>query len=511
MLVHDFLTVAARRWPEKVALVCGGQRHTFGDVEAMSNRLANAMRAHGVSRGDRVAIYLPNCVEAVAGIFAVLKAGAIFVMVNPTTKREKLEFILNDSGAVAVLGDAALVMAGANPVGHPDFPTLKFALLREKPGASVPPMAGVSTFAVAQSEFPATPPNNRNIDLDLACLIYTSGSTGEPKGVMCDHSNVVFVTDSIVEYLRHTPDDVVLSVLPLSFSYGLYQWMASVRSGATLVLEDSFTFPAAVLKRMATERVTGFAGVPTVYAILLGIDLKSFDLASLRYLTNAAAALPVEHVRRLREKFPMVELFLMHGLTEVARTVYLPPAEVDRRPASVGRAIPGTEVWLEDDDGRRVQTGETGELVVRGRHVMRGYWNNPEATRERFRPGPIPGERLCYSGDLFRMDEDGCFYFVSRQDDIIKCRGEKVAPREVENVIFGIEGVTEVAVVGVPDPLLGQAIKAFVVAPGRELTPAQVLAHCKAHLEDLMVPKLVEFRPELPKTPSGKIRKIDLR
>jgi len=311
--------------------------------------------------------------------------------------------------------------------------------------------------------------------------------------------------------LRNSDTDIVLSVLPLSFSYGLYQLMAAVRSGATLVLEDSFTFPAAVLRRMSAERVTGFAGVPTLYAILLGMDLKAFDLSSLRYITNAAAALPVEHVRRLREQFPHVDLYLMHGLTEVARTVYLSPEEVDRRPSSVGRAIPGTEVWIEDEEGRRVGPGEVGELVVRGRHVMRGYWNDPEATKERFRPGPIPGERLCYSGDLFRADEEGFLHFVSRRDDIIKCRGEKVSPREVENVIYGIEGVTEAAVIGIPDPLLGQAIKAFVVAPDKELTAAKVMAHCKAHLEDLMVPKQVEFRAELPKTPSGKIRKVELR
>jgi len=300
-------------------------------------------------------------------------------------------------------------------------------------------------------------------------------------------------------------------VLPLSYSYGLYQLMASVAAGATLVFENSFVFPGALLKRFETEGVTGFAGVPTVYAILLGLDLSTFDLSRLRYLTNAAAALPVEHVRRLRERLPHARLFLMHGLTEVARTVFLPPEQVDAKPASVGKAMPGTEVWLEDEQRGRVGPGATGEMVVRGPHVMRGYWNDPKATAERFRSGPLPGERICYSGDLFRTDDDGCFYFVARKDDIIKCRGEKVAPREVENVIYGIEGVTEVAVVGVPDPVFGQAIKAFVVAPGQSLTAAQVMAHCKAHLEDIMVPKHVEFRSELPKTSSGKIRKVELR
>lgn len=508
-LVGDFLERSAARWPNKLALVADEQRFTYAELDERANRLAQALIAQGVQRGDRVVLWSPNCTELVVAIFAVLKVGAVFVVLHETTKPDRVAYVVGDCAAVAVAATAtrlAALRALPAAAGQP-----RFGVVLPAAGAPAALPQGDLDYAAAQATSAVGRPAQRAIDRDLACLIYTSGSTGEPKGVMCDHGNVVFVTQSIVQYLRNSSDDIVLSVLPLSFSYGLYQLMASVCSGATLVLEDSFTFPAVVLKRMAAERVTGFAGVPTVYAILLGIDLKSFDLSSLRYMTNAAAALPVEHVRRLREKFPAVQLYLMHGLTEVARTVYLPPEEVDRRPASVGRAIPGTEVWLEDDDGRRVPPGEIGELVVRGRHVMRGYWNNPEATRERFRPGPVPGERLCYSGDLFRSDEEGYLCFVSRKDDIIKCRGEKVAPREVENVIYGIEGVTEVAVVGIPDPLQGQAIKAFVVAPGCELTPAQVLAHCKAHLEDLMVPKQVEFRAELPKTPSGKIRKVDLR
>jgi len=231
----------------------------------------------------------------------------------------------------------------------------------------------------------------------------------------------------------------------------------------------------------------------------------------LRYLTNAAAGLPVEHVKRLRQTFPKADLYLMHGLTEVARTMYLPPEQTDCRPGSSGIAIPGTELWVEDENGQRLGPGEIGELVVRGRNVMRGYWNAPDMTAQRFRSGPNAGERVCYSGDLFRTDDEGYFYFVSRKDDIIKSRGEKVAPREVENVLYAITGVLEAAVVGIPDPMLGQAVKAFVVAPGLSLTESDVISHCKSRLEEFMVPRAVEFRSELPKTPSGKIRKVDLR
>jgi acyl-CoA synthetase (AMP-forming)/AMP-acid ligase II len=282
------------------------------------------------------------------------------------------------------------------------------------------------------------------------------------------------------------------------------------RFGGTLVLENSFAFPAEILRLIGREHVTGFPGVPTMFAVLLQMDLSEFDLSSLRYITNTAAALPPSHIEELRAKLPGARLFSMYGLTETKRTLYLPPEELERRPGSVGIAIPGTEVWLEDEDGCRLPPGKIGELVVRGRHVMRGYWAAPEATAERFPPGPLPGERLCRTGDLFRTDAGGYFYFVGRKDDILKCRGEKVAPKEIENVLYSLKGVVEAAVVGVPDPILGQAIKALVVVQDREITEASVRTWCQAHLEDFMVPKYIELRERLPHTSSGKIAKKEL-
>ena len=511
MLVQDILQHCIADRPNKVALVCGDQRFTYARLDQMANRLAQALRADGVRRGDRVGIYLNNSVEAVVAIFAVLKAAGVFVVVNRPTKADKLLYILNNCQATAVVADTRALAQGLGDRLLGEVPSLRSMVVC---GAGVPRLGnddprcrGFDSIQAACSDEPLRP---ENIDLDLACLIYTSGTTGEPKGVMCDHSNVVFVTNAIVEYLKHTERDVILSVLPLAFSYGLYQALATFFVGGTLVLEESFAFPDLILERMAQKRATGFAGVPTIYSMLLGMDLGRLDLSALRYLTNAAAGLPVEHVKRLRETFPKVELYLMHGLTEVARTMYLPPDQTDLRPASSGIAMPGTELWVEDEQGQRLGPGEVGELVVRGRHVMRGYWMAPELTAQRFRPGSLPGERICYSGDLFRTDEEGFFYFVSRKDDIIKCRGEKVAPREIENVLYTIPGVQDAAVIGIPDPVLGQAIKAFIVAPGAELTEAEVISHCKARLEDFMVPRQVEFRAELPKAGAGKIRRKDL-
>ncbi len=511
MLVQDFLERSARRFPDRVALVCADTRLTYAEMDRAADQVAHMLQNLGVARGDRVALYLPNSVEAVIGIFAVLKAGGVFVVINRATKTDKVAAILNNCLAKVLLADARAIDQGVGESLRQKVGSLQDFVVAGTPRADFAAMARCHPFPVKGGDRQFTPPRNGVIDLDLACLIYTSGTTGEAKGVMCDHSNVVFVTQAIVESLHNTADDIVLSVLPLAFSYGLYQLLATVCTGGRLILEESFTFPSVILEKMAREQVTGFAGVPTMYSILLAMDLRGIELPRLRYLTNAAAGLPVEHVRRLRQLFPEVELYLMHGLTEVARTMRLPPNQVDLRPGASGCAIPGTELWIEDERGRRLGPGEVGELVVRGRHVMRGYWGDPRLTAERFRSGPLPGERLCYSGDLFRTDADGFFYYVGRKDDIIKCRGEKVAPREVENVLYSLAGVQEASVVGIPDPLLGQAVKAFIVATDSRLTKAAVIAHCKSRLEDFMVPQQVEFRSELPKTDNGKIRKLDLR
>jgi len=354
---------------------------------------------------------------------------------------------------------------------------------------------------------------NANIDVDLASIIYTSGSTGDPKGVMLTHLNMISAATSIITYLENVPEDVVINVLPLSFDYGLYQVLMTFKFGGTLVLEKSFVFPYEIVKRMAEEKVTGFPGVPTVFAILLQMkDLKKYDLRSLRYITNTAAALPVTHIRQIRETFPQARLYSMYGLTECKRVSYLPPEELDRRPDSVGRGMPNEEVWLVDDRGNRLGPGATGELTVRGSNIMKGYWGDPEATDRVLRPGPLPGEKVLRTGDLFRMDEEGFLYFVGRRDDMIKTRGERVSPKEVENALYAAAGVAEAAVLPVPDDLLGSAIKAYIVPKeGASLTDRQLLLHCKKMLEEFAIPKYFEFRDTLPKNASGKIDKLSLK
>ena len=351
------------------------------------------------------------------------------------------------------------------------------------------------------------PPTQPGIDLDLAMLIYTSGSTGRPKGVMMTHQNVVAAAHSITSYLENTADDVILSALPISFDYGLYQVLMVAEVGATLVLEKSFAYPQLIFEKMLGERVTGLPIVPMMAAILLQQkQLGREAFAHLRYITSTAAALPPAHIARLQELFPRVKLYSMYGLAECKRCTFMPPDELRGRPDSVGIPIPNTEAYVLDRNGGRAAPGVVGELVVRGAHVMKGYWENPAATARVLRDGPHPWEKVLHTGDLFRADADGYLYFVARKDDIIKSRGEKVSPKEVENVLYALAGVREAAVVGVPDPMLGMAVKAIlVVAPDARLAADDVIRHCKRHLEDFMVPKLVEFHAELPKTESGKI------
>jgi long-chain acyl-CoA synthetase len=503
MRVEQFLEQAACLFPHKVALVAGETRVTYAELNRRANRLAHTLRERGVERGDRVVLFLPNSVDTVVGLFGALKAGAVFCPVHPTTKADKLAYMLNNCGAKAVMTETRLQSVAGKAMA--EAPTVWALLVTETEAG----------FRAADARGPEAEaaPRHGGIDIDLAMLIYTSGSTGFPKGVMMTHQNVEAAATSITTYLENTSDDIILSVLPLSFDYGLYQVLMGIKIGGTVILENSFAFPYVILRKMNEERVTGFPLVPTMAAILLQMkDLQPGGLPHLRYITNTAAALPPAHIERLQELFPATRIFSMYGLTECKRCTYLPPAELKNRPGSVGIAIPNTEVAVVDDAGEKVGPGVVGELVVRGAHVMKGYWENPVETAERLKPGPFPWESVLHTGDLFRMDEEGFLYFVGRKDDIIKTRGEKVSPKEVENVLYGLEGVKEAAVVGAPDPILGLAIKAVVVpVEGVVLTEKQVLTHCTANLEDIMVPKHVEFRTELPKTDTGKIRRSEVQ
>jgi acyl-CoA synthetase (AMP-forming)/AMP-acid ligase II len=508
-LLHDSLRVSATRLPDKPVVVAEGIPHTFSELLEASLRLSGWLRRTGFERGDRAAIFMDNTWPAIVSIFATLSAGGAFMVVNPQTKSDKLRYMLADSGARVLMTDGHLSKVFAPALAG--LPALQHVVC----SGALPDPRAVPTLSYDEAlggPAPADAPS-RAIPVDLAALIYTSGSTGHPKGVMMTHQAMTFTAGSLIEYLRLTEADRILNVLPLAFDYGLYQLLMSIRLGATLVLERSFAYPALVLGRMASERVTVFPGVPTVYMSLIGMHARSpLRFPEVRRITNTAASLSPEIVPRLRQIFPNALVFRMYGLTECKRVCYLEPELVDQKPESVGKAIPGTEVYLLSEAGEPVAPGQPGILHVRGPHVMLGYWNKPDETSEMLRPGRYPGERVLCTHDWFTQDADGDLYFQGRSDDIIKCRGEKVSPVEVENCLHGIPGVREAAVVGVPDDLQGEAVRAFVaLEPGSGLTEKDLKAVCISRLENFMVPREVVILPDLPKTASGKIRKKDLR
>jgi long-chain acyl-CoA synthetase len=500
MRVEGFLRASARKFGEKTALVAGGRRLSYAELDDLSDRLAASLEAHGFCPGDRALVFMDNSWEAAVSIFAVLKAGGVFSPINPSTKPDKLGYVMRNCRASAVLTQSKLAVVAAAAMAGADC--VHLAIVSGDGGDELP---GALSFADCLEAEPHDL-EPRGIDIDLAMLIYTSGSTGRPKGVMMTHRNMEAASASITTHLRNTQDDIVLSVLPLSFNYGLYQLIMMIKMGGTLILEKSFAFPQAIFETMRRERVTGFPLVPTMAAMIVQMsNLQPGSFPDLLYVTNTAAALPPGHIAALRKLWPGVRIHSMYGLTECKRCTGLPPEQIEIRPESVGLAIPNTEVYIVDENGSRLPHGGTGELVIRGPHVMQGYWDDEAATNEALRPGPDPGERVLHTGDLFRSDEEGYLYFIGRRCDIIKSRGEKVAPREVEAVLQTFPGIAEAMVVGVPDPLLGHAIKALVVASNPDIAARDVIRHCAKNLEDYMVPKSIEFRDALPKTDSGKL------
>ncbi len=508
-LLHEILENAVERHAQKIALFAEGNPFTYEEVWQAALRLSNAFKERGVRRGDRVAIYMDNTFPAVVSVFATLMTGGVFLMINPQTKPDKLRFILDDSEAVILLTDGHLAdhfasVANTNKrlksvIASGDLSRLTQAEFH------LEAFDQVLAEAHPENEPASVIPN------DLAALIYTSGSTGFPKGVMMTHQNMVFATGSLCQYLRLTEDERIMLMLPMAFDYGLYQLFMAFNMAATLIVERSFIFPTLVYKRIRQFKATVFPGVPTIFATLIAAHEKSgLTFPSVRKVTNTAAALPPEYLQPLKSIFPNALIFKMYGLTECKRVAYLEPELLDKKPASVGKAIPGTEVFLRSPDGKPVPPGEAGILYVRGPHVMAGYWKNEAQTAQMLVPGPVPGERILCTHDWFKTDEDGFLYFVGRSDDIIKTRGEKVSPVEIENVLYRIKGVKEAAVVGVPDDLLGQAIRAFVVTENG-LTEKEIKRVCAKHLENFMVPHRISFLPELPKSPNGKIDKKILK
>ena len=508
-LIHDYIFDSARRTPGAEALVHDAHRLDYAALAAAVRDAAGALLATGLAPRERVAVYLEKRVENVAAMFGTSLAGAVFVPVNPLLKPDQVGYILADCN-VRVLVTSSERLAQLAPVlaACPDLRTVFVCGAR----APLPELSGIAVLPWEPAQ--AAPAAGvlearRAIDADMAAILYTSGSTGKPKGVVLSHRNMVAGAASVAGYLALTPADRILSVLPLSFDYGLSQLSTAFLAGATAVLLNHL-FPRDIVKAVQEERITGLAAVPPLWIQLAALDWPA--ACPLRYLTNSGGAMPLPTVAALRAALPRAQLFLMYGLTEAFRSTHLPPEQLDRRPDSMGRAIPNAQVLVVRPDGSPCAPGEPGELVHRGALVALGYWNDPAKTAERFRPAPgqdpaLPLTELAvWSGDTVRMDEEGYLYFIGRGDDMIKVSGYRISPTEVEEAVHATGLVAEAVAFGVPHPVLGQAIVLLAVVRDAALNADALRKECQRRLPAYMVPAHVALHDgPFPRNPNGKI------
>ena len=506
-LIHDLIFEAAQRAPHAPALSWQGEELSYAALAQSVREAAATLLSLGLQGGARVAVYLEKRPENVSAMFGAAAAGGVFVPVNPLLKPDQVAYILADCNvAILVTSRERLAQLGPALAACPDLRTVlltgeaeaEFSLGKVR----VLPWNAAPAFGAPQP--------HAAIDMDMAAILYTSGSTGRPKGVVLSHRNMLAGALSVSGYLRNTPQDRILCVLPLSFDYGLSQLTTAFASGACAVLMN-YLLLRDIVETVEQEAITGLAAVPPLWVQLSQL---SWPLSTpLRYITNSGGVMQRSTLDRLRQSLPRVQVYLMYGLTEAFRSTYLAPEQLERRPDSIGQAIPNAEVLVLRPDGSVCDADEPGELVHRGALVALGYWNDAARTAERFKPLPpqasglVLPELAVWSGDTVRRDADGYLYFVGRSDDMIKTSGYRVSPAEIEEVVYASGLVGDAAALGLPHAVLGQAIALLVTpAPGVELQRDSVLAACRARLPSYMVPLWVEIRDGvLPRNPNGKI------
>ena len=507
-LAHELFFPSLLARPHAPALKDGARVVDYQSLSLEIGQAAGLFLGLGLSRAERVAVYLEKRLDTVAALFGAAAAGGVFVPVNPLLKPEQVAHILADCN-VRILVTSPERLELLRPVLAHCRDLRAAVLVGDKPAEALPGVETVRWDARGQA-LAQTP--HRVIDADMAAILYTSGSTGRPKGVVLSHRNLAAGAASVAQYLENHGDDRILSVLPLSFDYGLSQLTTAFRAGGCAVLMN-YLLPRDVVRAVAREKITGLAAVPPLWIQLAQLDWPEGVDEHLRYITNSGGAMPTATLAALRAKLPRTKPFLMYGLTEAFRSTFLPPEEVERRPESIGKAIPNAEILVVRPDGTPCVPGEEGELVHRGAHVALGYWNDPEKTAERYKPAPgqLAGlpltEMAVWSGDTVKMDDEGFLYFVGRRDEMIKTSGYRVSPTEVEEVVYAMQIADEVAAVGVAHAVLGQAVVLVVYAPRLDAdAEARMLDECKKQLPGFMVPARVVARGEpLPRNPNGKI------
>jgi acyl-CoA ligase (AMP-forming) (exosortase A-associated) len=508
-LLSDQVRERAEQIPDSPALSLRGSTLDYARLEELVDRTAAALLGLGVHRFARIAVYLPKQFEFVAATFGSARAGCVFVPINPLLKPTQVGYILRDCNASILITAWGRAEQLREQLG--DCPELEhIVVVDSEPGETVlaaKPVWSWGGFLQAAID----KSRHRVIDVDMTAILYTSGSTGQPKGVVLSHRNMVAGARSVVQYLGNCPRDRLLAVLPFSFDAGFSQLTTGFTSGACVVMMD-YLLPKDVVRVVGREQITGLTGVPPLWVQLSALEWSEGITQHLRYIASTGGAMPGATLQSLREKLPQTQVFLMYGLTEAFRSTYLPPQELDRRPGSIGKAIPNTEILVVREDGSVCEPDEPGELVHRGALVAMGYWNDPQRTALRFKPAPgqlagIPQPEIAvWSGDTVKRDADGFLYFLGRRDDMIKTSGYRVSPEEIEEVLYASGLVSEAAAVGVPDPRVGHAVAVVVVAKHRDRDIGEaVVQTCARELPAFMVPSHVSQRDNLPRNPNGKI------
>lgn len=516
VLLHDLIYESASRAPSQTALKYKSTLLTYAELALQVDHISRALIDIGIEKQDRVAIYLPKCLENVVAIFATAAAGAVFVPINPALKPHQVSHILLDCDAKVLITTQGKCRALSTALGY----CVELQSLVLIDGIDKEEEGLLTQRLIAWDELianPVTPHGHRVIDTDMVSLIYTSGSTGDPKGVILSHRNMVTGAKSVAQYLNNSASDRILAVLPLSFDYGMSQLTTAFLVGARVVLIN-YLLPMEVLNTLAQEQITGLAAVPPLWNLLVELPWPDEVASHLRYITSSGGVVPVETTELLRQVLPDTEIYLMYGLTEAFRSTYLAPDQVKKRPTSIGKAIPNAEVLVLRSDGSPCGVDEPGELVHRGSLVSMGYWNDVEATNQRFRPIPnrfdaIPGTELAvWSGDIVKMDSEGYLYFMRRDDDLIKTMGYRVSPNEIEEIFYRSGLVSEVVALGIPHTAIGQSI-ILVATPknANEVTEKLLLESCKQRLASYMMPAEVIFRTSLPTNPNGKVDRKQLK
>jgi acyl-CoA ligase (AMP-forming) (exosortase A-associated) len=515
--LHHIVAGTSARRPDAPALTFKDTTLTYRELWGQIERAGAGFERLGLDRGQRVAVYLDKRIETVVSIFGTSAAGGVFVPINPVLRPRQVAYILQDCDVRVLVTSADRFEQLEGELA--ECKTVERVVLLGSGDRRPAPDERYDVVAWEQllGDAGSTPVDRGGIDLDMAAILYTSGSTGKPKGVVLSHRNLIVGAESVGHYLANDEDDTLLAALPLSFDAGFSQLTTGFAAGAHVVLMN-YLLPGDVVRLCAKHGVTGLTCVPPLWIQLADQKWTPEATRSLRYFANTGGRMPKATLDRLRSIFPQAKPFLMYGLTEAFRSTYLDPSEVDRRPDSIGKAIPDAEILVVGDDGGLCDPGEEGELVHRGALVSMGYWNDPERTAERFRPAPGRVDGLCtmelavYSGDVVTRDDEGFLYFVGRKDDMIKTSGYRVSPTEIEEVVYDTGLVRDAVAIGIDDDRIGQAVVLVVSPPeGIDLEPTILLDELRRQLPLYMVPRDVVVRPDLPRSPNGKFDRNLLR